>query len=689
MFDVSEKFKKSIKGTSVKSRISGTITLTDEKKTVIPFSDKDIIEGSLSINNKCLNNNDFSFGAVYVGEMSATFYNERIDRYSLYNAEITLSYFLIFDDGSEEEVPLGTYWVDEATRTKKLIQVKCYDAMTKFDVNLEEETSGTAFELLAFICEKIGVELGTSEAELSGMCNPQAELSMNSERVGTYRDMISYISTVMGGFATINRFNQLVVKQFHLKPDDTVSSRRRTSSTIHDYETFFSGVTVRFIANTNYYPYTEEEQRDGLILNLGDIPIIQGLEEFKHEVLHNIFEVVKNVRYVPSSFSMVSDPSIELGDGLTLENVNGGQDNVFCLVTGFNWTYHKEEKIYSEGSDALLYKVSSKAKKDLENLEVELSTKNIVVKNYTNSDEFRFTKETEIIKMSYSASVSTTAILLVTIPITMSADGNLKLTYFRNAIQAETITKYLEKGEHFVTFSNYFPCEANGIYRLVISAQVEAVESDIRKHEAKIVSLIDYVKKLGLNKTTDTFDIGTAPDVVKHTVLKDAEITPEFVESPVDMKAPVAFIPETGIKVSLFGQGLNASTKWDGTFDVSEMIQDVELPSIMVDDTFREILKIGELETPYGMNFSERLDGELPSIIMGGINESLSFKNVQTKQTASFSLNDYVVKDSTIHLKTDFEYYSQPYDVDEGILIGCQIQTSDKESIESLGVTCR
>ena len=463
-----------------------------------------------------------------------------------------------------------------------------------------------------------------------------------------------------------------------------VSQRRRTSSSIHDYETFFCGVKARFIANSNYYPYEEiDDKADGLILDIGDVPIIQGLEDFKHEILHNIYEVVRAIRYVPATIKMVSDPAIELGDGLTIENANNGTDSVFILVCGYTWTHHKEESIECKGFDALLYKVSSKSERELANLESEISTKNIVVRNYTNTDELRFSDTTEIIKMSYSASVDTTAILLVTIPITMSKDGNVIFTYIRNSIEGESITKYLERGTHFVTFSNYFPCEANGIYRLVVSARTEAYESDTRIHDAKIESLMDYLKGIEVEKSTDTFSI----DGTEHTVLSDAGIIPFDGNYKINSDVPVVTIPEMGIKVSLFGQGLNASTKWDGTFNIVEEIEAFTIGTLE-SGMFEEKLS-APFATPNKYSFTDSVIGENLSILnTESYEETVDTLVVQVKQTVTFAINDFLVNDTTLKLKNEYEYSESLYDIDDGILVGCLIPTSDKDSIESLEVIC-
>ena len=61
---------------------------------------------------------------------------------------------------------------------------------------------------------------------------------------------------------------------------------------------------------------------------------------------------------------------------------------------------------------------------------------------------------------------------------------------------------------------------------------------------------------------------------------------------------------------------------------------------------------------------------------------------VQVKQTVTFAIDDFLVNDTTLKLKNEYEYGESLYDIDDGILVGCLIPTSDKDSIESLEVIC-
>lgn len=694
MYNVSNSYREAVEKGYFKGRVSGTMTL--ENGNIVTIDDANIINGSLSINNKCVNNSEFCLGAVYVGQMSVTLYHPDIDRYSLYNAQVQLSYFLTLEDGTEEEVPLGVFYVDKPSRSKKLIQLKCYDAMTKFDVSVAEDSWGSPFALLILVCEKVGVPLANTEEEILAMCNGDKDFSLNSTRVNTYRDFLSYLSMMLGGFATINRFGQLEIRQFHTVPDTSITASRRTSSTVNDYETYFNSVRARFIAEQNYYPYveTDDTMSTGLLLDMGDVPIVQGLEEFKHEVLQNVLTVVKGIRYVPSDFKMSPDPSIDLGDGLTLEKVNNTSESVFVLVTGMTWSYHKEQSVTSNGTDALLPNVSDSSKKQMDSIQSQIQAKSLVVKTYINPKEIKIKGEDEtVIRMSWSAFESTTAIFFATIPVEMSADGNIILTYMRSLEQIGQLTKYLPRGKHFLTFTNYIASEANENVTLIVRARTEYFESDVRRQEAKILSLKDWidhqtVKTTTTTTTTTTTDATTGKNTSTSTSTSESVFNYSYVEQPVDTSVPEAFIGAGEVKATVFAQGLNATAGWDGTLEFSESLKKIPFSGFAIEDDLLESIGF-EKQKPASNAISEtirpiRLGGFRLQSVTDYFN---STKRIE-QQTVQFKLNTYTEKtNGVLKLKTEYQYNSTNRTIDEGQMVSVQAMTTDKVSVESVVVS--
>lgn len=687
MFNVSNSYREAIEKGYFKGRVAGTITL--ENGNTVAIGDVNIINGSLSINNKCVNNSEFCLGAVYVGQMSVTLYHPNIDRYSLYNAQVHLSYFLTLDDGTEEEVPLGVFYVDKPSRSKKLIQLKCYDAMTKFDVPVEEDSWGLPYALLTLACEKVGVELANTEEEILAMCNGDKDFSLNSARINTYRDFLSYISSMLGGFATINRLGQLEIRQFHTVSDLNITARQRTSSTVNDYETYFNSVRARFVAEQNFYPYveTDDTMTSGLQLDMGDIPIVQGLEEFKHEVLQNVLTVLKGIRYVPSDFKMSPDPSIDLGDGLTLEKVNNTTESVFILVTGYTWSYHKEQSVTSDGTDALLPNVSDSSKKQLDSMEAQIQAKSLVVKTFTNAKDINIKGEDEtVIRMSWSAFEDTTAIFFATVPVEMSADGHIILTFMKSLEQIGQLTKYLSRGKHFLTFTNYIPSEADENVTLIVKGRTEYFESDVRKQEAKILSFKDWIDHQKIITTTTSSVTNSETGEVEST--SESVFDYEYKEQPVDTSVPKAFIGAGEVRATVFAQGLNATAGWDGTLTLEDTVEMIPFSGFKIEDNLIESI----VTKKHDPDRSGMVDTVRPIKFNGfrlqSVTDYFGSNKVIKQQTVQFKLNTYTEKvDGVLKLKTEYQYNSTNRTIDEGQMVSVQAMTSDKVSVESVVVS--
>jgi hypothetical protein len=560
--------------------------------------------------------------------------------------------------------------------------------MTKFDVPVEEDSWGLPYALLILACEKVGVELANTEEEILAMCNGDKDFSLNSARVNTYRDLLSYIATLLGGFATINRFGKLEIRQFHTVSDLNITARQRTSSTVNDYETFFNSIRARFVAEQNYYPYveTDDTMTTGLQLDMGDIPIVQGLEETKHEILQNILTMLKGIRYVPSDFNMSPDPTIDLGDGLTLENVNNTSESVFVLVTGYTWTYHKEQSVTSNGTDALLPNVSDSSKKQLDSMEAQIQAKSLVVKTFTNASDLEIKGSDEtIIRMSWSAFEDTTAIFFATVPVEMSADGHIVLTYMRSLEQVGQLTKYLPRGKHFLTFTNYVPSEANENITWIVKGRTEYFESDVRKQEAKILSFKDWIDHQTITTTSTTDSSGK--------ITSTSAFNYEYVDKPVNTSVPEAFIAMGEVKAIVFAQGLNATAGWDGTLELEEDFSTIKMDSM-------NLLKMVYSVTTENVGFNTHgITEQLGTIKLNrfgllkvnehfesGSSESMSF--VVTQQTVMFkNLTDHVVnEDGVLKLKTEYQYNSKNETIDEGQMISVQAITTDKVSVEEIEV---
>lgn len=123
MYLVSNAFLTAVKANTRKYYWTGKITTTDG--VVYDFDQEDIVKGSGYITSQCCGSSEIELGSVYAAELGVSLFSD-IDRYTLPDAVVTLSYHLMLADGSFEEVPMGIFEVSEANRKAKSLEIKAY-----------------------------------------------------------------------------------------------------------------------------------------------------------------------------------------------------------------------------------------------------------------------------------------------------------------------------------------------------------------------------------------------------------------------------------------------------------------------------------------------------------------------------------------------------------------------------------
>lgn len=456
MYNVSDKFKSAIKTSNRKSTIYGVLKTTSGAEYLL--NDGNIIKNSLYITNQIIVNNKLCFGAVYAGECGLVI-NSTIDRYSLFGAKITLNFLLELEDGTEEVLPLGVFYVDTAERIGSKIKLTAVDNMSKFDVNVNEDVNGSWYELLTYIANKCGVELAQTKEELEALHinATNQNYSIQQNNIGTYRDVLSCLCTVVCANATINNTGKLKIIQYATSAcDSNDTDTRLNNCKFSDYTTRYAGIKARFIANENYAPYEETNPDiEGLVMDCGDIPIVGGTVDGKHNTLKAMLDTLTKIVYVPATLYIASNPAYELGDMITCNNVNNTSDSINTYVMAYKYDYRKKEIIKSCGDNPLLQNIKSKDDKQFSSMENQISSKDIVIVNATNAKDISIGQSfNEVVTLNYSVNTDCRPICLFTIPFSIDTDGYVEFSLYNGltALENATYKGYYEAGSHFATF---------------------------------------------------------------------------------------------------------------------------------------------------------------------------------------------------------------------------------------------
>lgn len=374
MYDVSDAYKEAMKQPVQRFRMTGTVGS-------IPFTDENILQGSMSITNQCSDGTDVKIGQVYTGELDITLMNTGLARYSLKGKQIKPIFGLQLADGSYENVPLGVFNVSQADWTASGIVIKAYDNMSRLDEECAvTNINGMPYELARTACDYCNVTLGTTEDEFLAFANGDVQLSLYSENdIETWRDFVSWLAQTVACNVMADRDGNIVFRAYNQDVVDTIATTERLAgASFSDFETRYTGLSCVNIADktTTYYGMDHD---DALTYNLGSNPLLQygtatGLEQERRAVL----TALQQVDYVPFSISMIGNPVYDLMDVLSFPEGLGDADKLFCMMK-YTFQYHGEYKAEGFGQNPALSNAKSKTDKNLSGL---LSSKDDEVMHY-------------------------------------------------------------------------------------------------------------------------------------------------------------------------------------------------------------------------------------------------------------------------------------------------------------------
>lgn len=451
MYAVSEAFLEAMKKPVQHSQLRGNVKASAWNYY---FTEDNILKGSFKLTNQCSGNDNVEIGSVYIGELTVTFVNLSMQRYSLKDAIITPTYYLKTDDGFEP-VPLGVFRIDDASWTTWGVEVTAYDNMILFDKKLSMSSStGHLYDFITLACRSCGVQLGMTEAEVNALPNGMATLAVYPENdIETYRDLVSWCAQTAGAYATIDRNGRLVLRKYGVDPVDTIDDYNRlTGAKFSDYETRYTGMSCVNISEktTTYYSVGYD---DGLTYNLGSNPLLQfGTEEVILANRTAVLNALAVIKYVPCEVTMIGTPAYDVGDILVFSDGIADGEKISC-ITKFDWTYGGGYSITCVGQNPALASARSKTDKDITGLLNSSDENSMKYYNYLNAAELNIGdgEKKEVIIFDYITTKNTHIDFHAEIKFTMDTteiedeneytenDGIVKVSYY---IDGEEVADY-------------------------------------------------------------------------------------------------------------------------------------------------------------------------------------------------------------------------------------------------------
>lgn len=372
MYSVSNDFKTAMLRPVIQSKITGTVNS-------VSFTDENIIAGSLRITAQNAQQDEISIGTASSRELTITFAHALgLVRTTLQKKAIVLSYHLLVGE-TWEAVPLGTYYIDEASWTFQGIKCRAFDAMGNFDKQITEgtvyPTSGKAYDFLSWASLCCGVTLGMTQAAIEAMTNGNISVNYLPGNVKTYRDYIAAVAGMLGCFALISRSNELVLRKYSRTSCATYTpTDRLTGASFSDFVTQYAGFMIYDDGASAQQIYQDDEV-DGLLMDMGANPFMQGNETIRE----NLTTEITSIAFTPHQVSMNIPPIHDLGDCLTFSGGIG--DTELHTLNYISWTYHKSMTLTGYGKNPAFAQASTAKAQERANVQGAITSLTNKVEN--------------------------------------------------------------------------------------------------------------------------------------------------------------------------------------------------------------------------------------------------------------------------------------------------------------------
>ena len=551
MYPVSKEYQKAISESSRSFFWTGAITTKAGKKYT--FGNKDIVKGSGYISRQCSGSSEIELGSVYAAELGISLFSD-IDRYSLEDASITLSFHLKAGDETYEEVPMGIFYIAEANRKIKTLELKAYDAMLNLDKNFDKGVSSAfPYDFLSLLSKACHVELAQTKEEIEALTNGTELLGIYQENdIETWRDFLYYLAQALGCFSTIDREGKLRLIPYGIVDNKTVDSRHRFSSTFSDFVTRYTAVSSTN-KKTDIAEYYSVKPDDGLTMNLGVNPLLQfGLEEKRKRIINNILSAVTVVNYVPFDSDTIGDPALDLGD--VIKFTGGHADETKrSAITSIETKINGKQKIKCVGKNPRLAGAKSKNDKNIAGLQSSMNENKLSIYTYVNALKINAGAEkTSIINIEFASGDETNAEFHAEVILDVRSNA------VSRRADAETTIEIGEESK-------------------VISIPVNW--TDDGKTILKAYYVLDG-KEVELFHPSETWFSGKHLLNLYYPIIEMKANELHTFEVMIELTDGTATIEPQNAMATISGQGLGAQERWDGRITVDEEIRLVELSGL-------------------------------------------------------------------------------------------------------------
>nr|WP_312578215.1 hypothetical protein [Sedimentibacter sp.] len=357
MYPVTTLFQNKVKETTRTWKIQIEI---QHSAGILTLIDKDLILGSMRIEENSQSGQDFSVGGVTASTFEVTIVNktdgitgsyivdnlniavddmlQTVDWYEDYTginfegATIIPQVGLLLDEENDtwEYVPLGRFIVDEVDKQRNTIKIKAIDNIIELDKPYSLSSLGypaSLYQIYTNICNVADVQIGTVS-----FTNDDYVVDERPEGDYTLRDILSFVAQLSGSFARFNR-NGALELVWYTDSGITLGPGNRFNFKPREDKVQIRGVCY-ITANENNEEITYLAGTDEYMVDLTDNPLLQN--NFQ-DAISNVYNAVKDTIFTPYESSWQGNPAIQTGDKITQIDRDGNEYSTIVTYSMYKY----------------------------------------------------------------------------------------------------------------------------------------------------------------------------------------------------------------------------------------------------------------------------------------------------------------------------------------------------------------
>lgn len=685
MRNVSAAYLEAIRARTRVDTLTGTIKLVGG--TEVPLNERNILSNGVTISKECVTGEELEFGSVILSQLNLAIVTDQ-SRYVFYNAKVTLTYAIQLADNTWYSLALGTFKVAEAEKRGATLQLIAYDSLSALDKTYDgTQLYGTPYELLVDVCELCGLTFGMTEEEVLSMPNGDQALQIDTTTgLSTYRDCVKMVAQMLAAFAQADASGQLVLHRYGSEPVATLAKGHRYTPTVADFVCRYAGIAIT--SNQGLFTAYDTTVSEGLEMSIDAPAWDYGAQDTLQARTQVLLDELVSLQYTPCTFDMPSDPALECGDMLELETLED-EDAIRTIVTRITWQFRGRTSIESVGKNPYLNTIKPKQSQIIRELQIQTTNNKLIFYSFSNTAEAKIstTEVKQLASVTFVTVEDTSAIFLAQLPVVVEAqdaEETIETTTEHAVIVKDSTgaTAVISDASGnpltlTVTDTDRYTKVTPGTVDLQVFYYLNGALIEYQLIERMyagphILSLFYSFADLPAN-SNNTFDIRLIATNGGVTVAKRA------------------------LRATITGQGLAATTVWDGTITIEEIWNDRSLYMLDFKPTTSVAIStdvpkpsgiveiVGDAWNLFTLSFSatsEIVDAAV-TVEQNTINPTISSALLEWTY-----VERYVKVDETgMQLKTSWTYQSAEQPIDAGRMTVVTAVTADLESVSGVEVS--